>query len=69
MLISSHAKAMFPKRVVEKVHFVPSVSKMGDLGPILRYISEDNLPERYGGKNKEWPLPAAGEHFAKKRSQ
>ena len=48
--------------------FLPSVANIKksneDLKPILRYISQEILPNKYGGQNNEWPLPAAGEHFA-----
>ena len=29
----------------------------------LKFISREDLPERYGGLNKEWPLPSAREKF------
>ena len=35
-----------------------------DLKPILRYVSQENLPNKYGGQNNEWTLPVAGDHFA-----
>jgi len=61
-------KPFFPKRVVEKIVFLPSLSKMKKSkksleSTILRHISEEHLPEKYGGMNKTWPLPAAGSHF------
>ena len=66
-------RPFFPKRTVEKVDFLPSLSKLKSnksyLKPILRYVSEENLPERYGGQNKEWPLPCAGELFGPQSSQ
>ena len=59
---------LFPSRVVKKWHFLPSVANMKkskeDLKPILRYVSQENLPNTYEGQNNEWPLPVAGEHFA-----
>lgn len=62
-------RPFFPKRVLEKIDFLPPLSKLKaskgtHLKPVLKYVSEENLPERYGGKNKEWPLPSAGTHFA-----
>jgi hypothetical protein len=60
-------KPFFPKRVVEKIVFLPSLSKMKkskkSLEPFLRHISEEHLPKRYGGMNETWPLPSAGCQF------
>jgi hypothetical protein len=60
-------RPLFTKSLVEKVDFLPSISKMKKskirFGSVLRCISEDNLPEKYGGMNKTWPLPPAGNHF------
>ena len=60
-------KPFFPKRVVEKVDFLPSVSKLKGnkkaLKPFLKHVSEQHLPERYGGLNKEWPLPCVAERY------
>eukprot|EP00980_Cylindrotheca_fusiformis_P007587 scaffold1580_cov116-Cylindrotheca_fusiformis.AAC.22 len=63
----SALRPFFPKRLVEKFDFLPPMSKMkankSKLKHILNYVSEENLPERYGGKNKEWPLPCASTNF------
>jgi len=60
-------RPLFPKTLVEKIDFLPSITKMKKskvrFGSVLRYISEDHLPEKYGGMNKSWPLPPAGSHF------
>ena len=60
-------RPFFPKRVVEKIVFLPSLSKIKkskkSFESILRYISEEHLPEKYGGMNKTWPLPHAGSQF------
>jgi len=75
-------RSLFPKRVVEKVDFLPPLEKiirarsksssrssssssngadhLNLLKPILRYISEEHLPVRYGGRNEQWPLPSIG---------
>lgn len=62
-------RPVIPKRVAEKVDFLPSVTKMtgnqNALKPILKYVSEENLPEKYAGLNKEWPLPCVSERYAK----
>ena len=60
-------RPFFPKRVAEKFVFLPSLLKMKktkkDFESISRYISEEHLPEKYGGMNKTWPLLHAGSHF------
>lgn len=58
-------KSMFPRRFAEKVTVLPTKISQKDIKLLLRYISEDNLPERYGGKNKEWPLDCAAKRFQK----
>jgi len=66
-MLWSAVKPFFPKRVVEKVDFLPSVYKLKNskkaLKPFLKHVSEENLPERYGGLNKQWPLPCASERY------
>merc|ERR1711935_839367 len=62
-------KPFFPKRVVEKIDFLPSSKGKGSKKAseaFLKYVSEENLPERYGGMNKEWPLPCASERYVPK---
>jgi len=62
-------KRMLPKRVAEKVAFLPNMLKAGKtkdgLKPILRYISIDDLPEKYGGTNNQWPLPNVSKNYVK----
>ena len=48
-------RPFFPKRFAEKLDVAYS-SKLHT--PLLKQVSEANLPERLGGKNKEWPLPS-----------
>lgn len=59
-------RRVIPKRVVDKVDFLPSVAKLKSnhkaLKPILKYVSEENLPEKYAGRNTQWPLPCVSEH-------
>jgi len=67
-VVWSALRPLFPKRFVQKIDFLPPMSKIqkskqSHLKPILRYLSEEHLPERYGGQNKEWPLPSAGLQF------
>jgi len=48
-------RPLLPKRVVKTMDFInPSITK--ERHRLLEYISEENLPERYGGKNPTWPL-------------
>ena len=58
----------FPKRVIEKIDFLPPLSKLKKsketyLKPITKYVAVEDVPERFGGMNKEWPLPCAGFQF------
>lgn len=64
----SALRPFFPERVAEKVDILPSLSKIKKsrgkyLKRVCGFVSEKNLPARYGGLNNEWPLPAAGTHF------
>jgi len=60
-------KPFFPKRLVENIVFLPSLSKMKkskkSFESILRFTSEEHLPEKYGGMNKTCPLPHVGSQF------
>jgi len=48
-------KPLLPKRVVEKLDFInTSVTK--ERSGLLEFISEEHLPERYGGQNSTWPV-------------
>ncbi len=63
-VIWASLKPFFPKRFVEKVDLIPPTRK-GEkkrevFKPLLKYISEEDLAERYGGTNKTWPLPSPG---------
>jgi hypothetical protein len=49
-------KPFFPKRFVEKMALVKPGKNSRDAREFLRYISEDDLWERYGGKNADWPI-------------
>ena len=55
-------RIFFPRRFVEKVDIVPSYnnekSKRKSAKRFAKYIAEENLPWRYGGKEKKWPLPS-----------
>jgi CRAL/TRIO domain len=47
-------RPFFSKRVVEKIDFLTLDAR--DRSRLLKYISLENLPVRYGGKNETWPL-------------
>jgi len=58
-------KLILPKRIVEKVDFMPKSAVSGKFyKPLLKYVTEENLPEKYGGKNTTWPLPSISEQLA-----
>jgi len=58
-------RPLFPKRLVEKVDFMPpNATKKGIVyEPLRKHVSEANLPERYGGTNPNWPLPSVSEQL------
>lgn len=56
------ARPLMPKRVVEKVDFLPS-NKEKIQKSLARFVSKKNLLEQYGGENEEWPIPYLGSYF------
>lgn len=61
-------RPFFPKRLKVKMDFLPPLSKLKKsketyLKPITKYVAVEDVPERFGGMNKEWPLPCAGFQF------
>jgi hypothetical protein len=69
----SALRPFFPKRLVEKIDFLPPSSKLKKSKSFLKsltgYVTLEHVPERYGGLNKEWPLPCAGLQFQPQSSQ
>jgi hypothetical protein len=49
-------RPFFPKRIVEKTDFLTPATNARDRDRLLKYISLENLPARYGGKNDVWPM-------------
>jgi CRAL/TRIO domain len=49
-------RPFFPRRVVEKMDFISPVKHANERERLLKYISLENLPTRYGGGNNTWPL-------------
>ena len=58
------AKKVLPKRLTEKFEFLPASASEKFHEAIAEHVSEDHLPERYGGKERRWPLPSIGEQMA-----
>ncbi len=48
-------KPFFPTSIAEKMNFFGQEIGPTDLNYFVQYISEDNLPARYGGSNKMFP--------------
>mmetsp|Transcript_30733 Transcript_30733/g.56958 ORF Transcript_30733/g.56958 Transcript_30733/m.56958 type:complete len:314 (-) Transcript_30733:97-1038(-) len=61
-LIWKFARPLMPKRVVEKIDFLPPNTEKVQKS-LARFVSEENLLERYGGGNKEWPPLCVGSYF------
>ena len=51
--IWSILKKILPQRMVANIHFVNPYKRHEDMEDFMRYISRENLPERYGGSCKE----------------
>lgn len=48
-------RPFLPKRVVAKIDFVSPEKNEKERKRFLNYISQENLPVRFGGEKKEWP--------------
>jgi hypothetical protein len=48
-------RTIMPKRVVSKIDFIEPLKKESEKLKLLKYISEENLPSRFGGKYTTWP--------------
>ena len=55
-VIWKFARPLMPKRVVEKIDFLPKNMEKVQ-GIMARFVSKENLLEQYGGENNEWPPP------------
>jgi hypothetical protein len=49
-------RPLFPKRVTSKFDFILPATNNHERELLLRHISDDHLPIRYGGLNKQWPV-------------
>eukprot|EP00545_Synedropsis_sp_CCMP1620_P014207 CAMPEP_0119013202 /NCGR_PEP_ID=MMETSP1176-20130426/8128_1 /TAXON_ID=265551 /ORGANISM="Synedropsis recta cf, Strain CCMP1620" /LENGTH=314 /DNA_ID=CAMNT_0006966265 /DNA_START=39 /DNA_END=983 /DNA_ORIENTATION=+ len=53
-------KPLLPKRFVEKLNIINPVKNKKEKALLLKHISEENLPIRFGGLFEEWPYPSHG---------
>jgi CRAL/TRIO domain len=49
-------RPILPKRVVEKIDFMVPEKRDKERARLLKYISEEHLPVRFGGTNGVWPV-------------
>lgn len=52
-------RPLIPKRVVEKFDFVAPETNIKERKRLLKYISLQHLPARFGGLNETWPVEFA----------
>eukprot|EP00547_Thalassionema_nitzschioides_P010515 CAMPEP_0194227424 /NCGR_PEP_ID=MMETSP0156-20130528/42848_1 /TAXON_ID=33649 /ORGANISM="Thalassionema nitzschioides, Strain L26-B" /LENGTH=581 /DNA_ID=CAMNT_0038959905 /DNA_START=62 /DNA_END=1806 /DNA_ORIENTATION=+ len=60
-------KHLFPKRVQERVAFVSPNKNPKDAKCFLKYVVRENLWEKFGGNNPEWP-PASPPNYGKENN-
>ena len=51
-------KPFFPKQFIEKLAIVEPLKRPKDIKHFLKYVTKDNLMERYGGSDSNWPIPS-----------
>lgn len=61
-IIWKFMRPLMPTRITEKVDFLPANNETVQKR-LSKYVSKQNLLERYGGENKEWPPLPAGSYF------
>jgi hypothetical protein len=49
-------RPLMPKRVASKVDFIAPEKSETERRRLFKYISEENLPVRFGGKYEPWPV-------------
>lgn len=49
-------RPLLPSRVLTKFDFINPEHRADDREKLLKYVDEEHLPERFGGKNKLWPI-------------
>jgi hypothetical protein len=53
-------KPLLPKRFVEKLNIINPVKSKKEKMLLLKHISVEDLPVRFGGDFEEWPYPSHG---------
>jgi len=43
-------------RVVEKIDFINPLKDEKERKRLYKHIAPEHLPEKFGGKNKQWPV-------------
>jgi hypothetical protein len=51
-------RPFLPKRVLAKLDFISPESHEEERKRLHKFVTEENLPVRFGGKNLQWPVPA-----------
>ena len=46
---------LFPRRMVEKIHFMGKKIRSRDVIFLLKYVSLEHLPVKLGGRDRKWP--------------
>ena len=49
-------RPLLPKRVIEKIDIMSPQKNKKELKRCFKHISEEDLPERFGGQNRTWPV-------------
>lgn len=48
-------RTIMPKRIVSKIDFIEPLQNESEKEKLLKYISEEHLPSRFGGSYTTWP--------------
>lgn len=59
-------RILLPKQPKEKISFASPIENPSDKKIFYNHISEEDLPQMYGGNNEVWPPTFAGEYYEKK---
>jgi CRAL/TRIO domain len=49
-------RPLFPKRVTSKIDFITPETNQRERERLMKHISIEHLPKRYGGLNDQWPV-------------
>jgi hypothetical protein len=50
-------RPIMPKRVVSKIDFIMPGKSEKERKPLYKFLTNDRLPTRFGGKHPAWPVP------------